>query len=525
MTTDSVACSSAATRRGAAATPTSTRPRAADLGDAFAVHRASLVPVVAVFGVIASGALLFLSDFRELAHLWGAKSGSSHGPIVAAVALGLLWARRRQLVCEQRAIAVLPLLGLALTTVVWAGARAASVGILCWALWPVLLWFALRLGFGARTARCVTLPAAYFLLALPLVEVLTAPLQTLTVAAATALLRVAGLDPVILGRTVTIPEGSFEIAEGCSGTHFLTVALATGILFAILLRLRLRQAMLVIAGGVLVALIANWLRVASIIEIGHLTAMRSSLIREHYAFGWLVFTLLMLPFLVLVRALTAATPVASRQAAATPPSLTMAARAFCIGAAALAIAPLWAAGIERAARFQAVPSLALPTVAGWEGPLPSAVDWHPAFPGAAGERLARYRAGAARVDVYAAFYSVQAHGAKLIGYDSSVAGSGSWAERGERVLMVPGEVVESMLVDAAGRERLVWQWFEVRSARLTSGAAVKLHQSLGAFGFPARSGVVALSAECEPGCAGAQAALGQLYRQGLGTWTADSPRS
>jgi len=40
------------------------------------------------------------------------------------------------------------------------------------------------------------------------------------------------------------------------------------------------RALLVVAGSVLVALAANWLRVASIIEIGHVTAMRSSLIRS-----------------------------------------------------------------------------------------------------------------------------------------------------------------------------------------------------------------------------------------------------
>jgi EpsI family protein len=494
-------------------------------GVAFALHDASLATVVAVFAVIASATLLFLPDFRELMHLWVTKSGSSHGPIVAAVSLGLLWVRRRDFDCEQPAIAVLPLLGLALTTATWVVARAASVGIVCWALWPLLVWFAIRLGFGARTARSAALPAAYFLLALPLVEVVTAELQTLTVTAATGLLHVAGLNPVILGRTVTIPEGSFEIADGCSGTHFLTAALATSALFAILLRLRLRRAILVVLGSVLVALIANWLRVASIIEVGHITAMRSGLIHEHYAFGWLVFTLLMLPFLVLVRALTAAPPSVALQAAAMPASLATAARAFCIGAGALVIAPLWGAEIESAARLQPVPSLAFPTVAGWQGPLLPAVDWNPAFPGAAAEHLASYRAGAARVDVYAAFYNVQAHGAKLVGYDSSVAGSGPWAARGERVLRLPGEVVESMLVDAAGRQRLVWHWFEVRSTRLTSGAAVKLHQSLAAFGLPARSAVVALSAECEPDCGSAQMALERVYRQGIGAWKADPPRS
>jgi EpsI family protein len=170
-----------------------------------------------------------------------------------------------------------------------------------------------------------------------------------------------------------------------------------------------------------------------------------------------------------------------------------------------------------------MPDLALPALRGLEGPTPYQADWRPAFPGAASEHAGEYRLGAAPIAVYAAFYSVQAHGAKLFGPDSSIAGRGPWKERARRIRRLPGAAIETILVDDEGRARLVWHWFEVRGERLTSGAQVKLRQSLAAFGLPARSGVVAISARCEPDCARAGALLAEVYRHGLGNWTVSAP--
>jgi exosortase len=492
-------------------------------GSQHAAIQRTLVPVLTVFALIALAVLSFLPDFRLLAHLWATQPGSSQGPLIAVIALGLIWARRHELIVEPSTIAVLPLVGLVIAIAAWVAARAASIGFAEWALWPLILVFAIRLALGAQAARRISLPAAYFLLALPIIGVFAAPLQTLTATAASLLLHVVGLSPVIEGRYVTIPEGSFEIAEGCAGTHFLTAALATGTLFAVFLRLPFRRGILVVAGSVVVGLVANWLRVALIIEIGHLTAMQSSLVRDHHAFGWLIFTTLLLAFLLVARTLSVGVAAPTRRDIALLPSPPAVARAICTGAVALVVAPLWAASIDHAASGQALPDLALPALRGLEGPSPYVADWRPTFPGAASERAGEYRLGAAPIEVYSAFYGIQAHGAKLVGSDSSIAGRGPWKERARRIRQLPGAAIETILVDDAGRARLVWHWFEVRGVRSTSGAQVKLRQSLAAFGLPARSGVVAISARCEPDCARAEALLAEAYRRGLGNWTVSAP--
>jgi EpsI family protein len=476
-------------------------------------------PVVGVFGLVGVATLLFLPELTQLAQLWVSQRGNAHGPLIAAVTLALMWGRRREF-AYARAGGALPLLGLALATVAWTAARAASIDVAGWALWPLLVWLAIRLAFGVATARSLRFAIGYFLFSVPLIDLLAPPLQYLTVVVTSVILRVAGLIPVIAGNLVTIPEGTFEIADGCAGTHYLTVALATATLFAYLERLSWRRATLVIAGGVLLALLANWLRVAAIIEIGHLTAMRSGLVRDHYAFGWVIFALTLLPFVVLARIVAGPVMAPLRLASgATAPS-TRVVSALGIGTAALAVGPLWAAAIGHVASSQPIPKLSPPAVVGWQGPETSHANWHPAFPGAAIERLATYRAGEARVDAYAAFYSVQARGTKLIGYDSSIAGHGTWREQSRRMRQNPGAVVEVVLIDTAREMRVVWYWFEVRGERLTSATAVKLREALAVIGLAPRSGIVALSARCEPTCENAEAALSEAYRQGLGIWSA-----
>jgi len=45
----------------------------------------------------------------------------------------------------------------------------------------------------------------------------------------------------------------------------------------------------------MIALVANWLRVAGIVWIGYLTEMQSEMIQDHYMYGWFVFAIFLIP--------------------------------------------------------------------------------------------------------------------------------------------------------------------------------------------------------------------------------------
>jgi EpsI family protein len=127
------------------------------------------------------------------------------------------------------------------------------------------------------------------------------------------------------------------------------------------------------------------------------------------------------------------------------------------------------------------------------------------------------------VDAYAAFYGRQAHGNKLVGYLSRITGpEGRWTEIGsDRADLGDGYFAsERQLKDAAGRQRILWTWYEVRGTRMLSARDVKLHEGLAAFGAAPRSGVVAISTRCTPDCGAARERLRQAYASGLKTLSA-----
>src|ERR1700751_4270408 len=112
-----------------------------------------------------------------------------------------------------------------------------------------------------------------------------------------AVLAVTGPTTLIAGDVIHLPNGTFLIEESCSGLHFMIVGLAVAALYGEQRRdpwpMRLQQ--LALMAGL--ALVANWVRVYTVIEAGYLTDMQSYLVRvSHYGFGCCVFALALFLF-------------------------------------------------------------------------------------------------------------------------------------------------------------------------------------------------------------------------------------
>jgi EpsI family protein len=493
--------------RGVAAPPSTTaEPRARSL-PAFAL--ALLLIVVA--------APVFWRALVELAARWDEPGGgNSHGYVVAALVPWLAWLQRDRVYASaggrRRAMAAGVALG-----VLYAAARAAHVELMAWSLVPPILFAALIAAHGWRGGRSLAAPVAYLYFALPVWAVLTPVLQSATVLATSALLRVAGVPAFIDGDFVTVPAGTFEIAGGCAGTSFLVVALATAALFAFVERLPRRSTLSLFGAAATMAVVLNWIRVTTIIVVGNATAMQTALVDDHYALGWWLFAAGLVPLFLYARRIAVATPAARRGAAPAVPTATAIARAA-PALAVLVFGPSWTAfAVDR---IGAAPVLSAPEVRGW-ALQPSSGAWRPAFPGAAATLAVTYRSGPGSVDAFAAYYGLQRPNAKLVGHPSDLGGEG-WAY--EPSAHASGDarrdVVRGTLVAPDGRRRAVWSWYEVRGKRVLSPAVVKWREAAGVLGLAPRSGVVALAADCRPDCDAAHASIAAAYDAGLGTLSA-----
>ena len=221
----------------------------------------------------------------------------THGWLILAVSVVLIWRARREIASAPAHPWPLALFGLAGAIFAWMICYRAGIQDLHITIYPALFWFAVAGAFGWPVARLLLFPVAFFCFALPSWAQLGDVLQELTVLAMRGFLGLTGPHAVIDGAVIHIPNGSFVIEEGCSGLHFMIVGLAVAALHGELRRdpWRTRLAELALMAGL--ALLANWVRVYTVIEAGYLTDMRHYLVSvSHYWFGWAVFGVALVAF-------------------------------------------------------------------------------------------------------------------------------------------------------------------------------------------------------------------------------------
>ena len=400
----------------------------------------------------------------------------THGYAIVAVCAWLLWRARGR-------IAALPprpwwpaVPAIAAAGVPWYLALASGIQIGHQMLLPPLMIGAVAAVGGLAIARASAFPVGYLYFAIPVWSLFNAALQSLTTVAVTVVLRVTGLPAYVEGNFVHIPAGTFEIAGGCSGLHFVIVALAIAALQGEVERVGLRTRVLLLAIAAAMSIVANWVRVYGVILNGYLTDMQGYLVVvDHYVYGWVLFALMMVLYFWLTRRILARIPLADADPAPTPVAAAWPWAASAATILALAVGPALVAVAQRHAGGGAA-TLALPAGdGGWQGPLPADTYWAPQYPGADGSALATYRNGDRAVDVYVNLYRHQGQGHELVGYDNDLLHG-----------LGPGYAVAKLLV--------------VGDRRVKGELASKLYYAVDVLRRPTPSGIVAVAVRCDADC-------------------------
>ena len=360
--------------------------------------------------------------------------------------------------------------------VMWYLTWAASIQIGHQILLPVLMIGAIAAVGGLAIARACAFPVGYLYFAVPVWGVVNAALQSLTTAAVTVVLRMTGIPAYVEGNFVHIPAGTFAIAGGCSGLHFVIVALAIAALQGEIERVALRTRVLLLCIAAAMSVVTNWVRVYGVILNGYLTDMQGYLVVvDHYTYGWVLFALMMALYFWLTRRMLAAIPLADAEPASIPVAAAWPWAACAATITALAVGPALAAVAQRHASAGAA-TVALPAgVDGWQGPLPADSGWAPQYPGSDGSALASYWRDGRTVEVYVNLYRHQGQGHELVG-------SGNDLLHG----LGPGYAVAKFIV--------------VGERRVDGELASKLYYAVDVLRRPTPSGIVAVAVLCDADC-------------------------
>lgn len=436
----------------------------------------------------------------------------AHGWLILLICLVLIVRARSEIERAPARASPVALAALLVCVFAWLVCYRAGLHSAHLLLLPVIFWLAVSAAYGWPVARALILPAALFCLAEPAVSFLSTPLQDLAVAAVPWLLRLTGPQAVVAGDFVQIPNGTFEIQEGCSGLHSMIVGLAVAALHGELRHDRWRARCAQLALMALLALLANWLRIYCIIQVGYRTDMHSPLLREHYAFGWGIFAVALVAFFCIrayldppLASVTPAEPVGGLNAHS---PLRADLPGFALVALILVALPA-ASALLRAVRPAAPEAavLALPS-APWA---PALVDvrssWQPVFAGADREqRLAFTDGGGNTIEAFTVTYRAQRQGAKLQDQHNSLLGPqlDVWTATVAAHEFRAQEVTERAPPHA---EYLVWARYESAGRTFASPLLAQLWYGLNATVSNPSASLLALRAQCRPDCAAASRSL------------------
>ncbi len=474
--------------------------------------------------VVAAAAASIWPTWPSLHDLWMRTTDYSHGYLVAGLSLG--WFAYRCLNLGR--IVLRPSLtgtcALAGVLAGWLVLFKASVILGEQALAPLILWTAIWSCCGGEAARRLAAPIGYLYFAVPVWDAVAPTLQTITVAACRTSLAWFHVPALVHGSVVRIPEGTFEIAEACSGKRYFVSALGLAAFFAATAPLRGARAPCFVAIAAGVAMIANWIRVFTVIYAGHATHMTSYLVaKEHGTFGWAVyFVVLVFVLWVGARLERSQGPPPAASPAETTLSATPSSRPASRAYAGLALLGLTFAAVLYARSTPAlnhapVATLPAPRAAGWSGPLPPDSQWSPHFVGAAPQSRGQYRFGQTAVEVYIARYAHQVQGAKLVSSLNTLLGE-SWVPLAAGRLAgrteaggIPARAVLAE-VPGSGQRWVVSFVYKVGDVVTGSSAIAQLAYGTLSWTAPAPAEVVAVAVKCSSSCDAAEAAVTAVWR-------------
>ena len=243
--------------------------------------------------------ILYRNSLSKLINLWNSNATYSHSFIIPPLIIYLLYLQNKPLSAIPLKPQPLILVPLFFSIIIWLLASITDTNTIELTLLPFIFIFSYTYLIGYRASLLLIGPLFFIIVTTPIWSLPTSLFQFAAVYVNENALQIIGISTYINGTTVSIPAGTFEIEGGCAGIRYLVVSAALGGFFSLLNFNKIKPVTILMTAAISLAIIFNWIRIYIIILIGHFTDMQSPLINDHIGFGWVLYTISLIPLLII----------------------------------------------------------------------------------------------------------------------------------------------------------------------------------------------------------------------------------
>lgn len=417
-------------------------------------------------------ALVYWSSFSRMVQMW-TLTDYQYGWLVYPIAVYVLWRKRAALASAPARASWSGVTMLVACVFAWILAREVGVQVVEFAslsLLPLAVFWSVA---GTQALRITVFPLALLLAAVPTGEFLVVYLQEITSDISSALLTFVGVPVFREGVFLTLPGGSFEVAEVCGGLRYLLAALMASLAYAYLSYTGFAKRVMFVALVSVTMVVTNGVRAFLVMCVASGTEMQVFAGKDHVWFGMFLFAA------VFAGLIYVGDHFADRYSR--PESVSLAGpEEHSYGTIVAALVFLAAGpGLLYLQERQPAPvpfTTDLPELVGCEKTAARDRDWSPVFRDADHLQRASYDCGSHRASIFLASYGRQEQGKELISSENRV-----WPHEWRRYvdeaaisLGPESENVRQVQVGAPVGPMMIWYWYQVGDSVLASDLAVKL---------------------------------------------------
>jgi len=455
-------------------------------------HRPSpwTVPLAALAATLLLAFLAYGRTIGSLVNIWKHSDTFAYGFLVLPICLYLVWTSRDSVAPLEPRPYPLALVALIPLGLAWIAGRAASTLLVEQFSFVAMIPVIVLAHVGPRVARRLAFPLGFLFFAVPFGDVFQPRLMGITANFAEAALRLSGVAVAREGLYLITTTARWHVIESCSGLRFTIAGVVLATLFAHgCYRSNVKRAAFV-ALAVVASIIANGIRAYVLILIGHLTDLKLGHGMDHYAYGWLVFTIVMTSYFLVGAAFRDRDPPGApapppdapspRGAGASPGRWAALAG---LSVVALAVWPSLNGLRPMRSGEDAVAAIEAPAAtAAWTQEPAGAALWRPFFNGTSSEANRRYDARDGSVQCFIGYYANQSQERELFHVGNGIVDVNDphWRiihEEDRRIGAAPSFTAHETVLKVPDGYLVTWHWYWLPDEYTTSPVRAKLIQA------------------------------------------------